>query len=503
MTEPQAPEKKPETDAVTPAKDAGAPPSSSPLSTLVGVLGFVVTLGVGFYGGRWVSEKYDLNPVRWFRQTFMGEPAEALPEGERVRVELRGDEPQRGPNDALVTIIVFSDFECPFCAKAAPPLDDAVSDFGDDVRVIFKHYPLPGHRKAVPAAKTAFAALQQGKFWEVHDWLFEHKASLDGFDAFARGIGIDLERLALDRDGEAADKMLDSDHAAAGKAGANGTPHFIVNGLGYSGARESGNWRTIIKHELRAAEALVDAGTPRAEVYAALMKDAVDVVGDGGSIGGAPSQRAKPRPGEPDPDRHYRVTADDRPARGPADALVTIVAFSDFQCPFCKKVNATLDGLLAAYPQDVRIVFRQRPLNFHAEARPAARAALAAHRQGKFWEMHDKLFEDPKALRGEIYREYAGQLGLDLDRFDADMADPAIEAMIRDDELLAGRFGANGTPAFFINGRFLSGAQPGDVFKSVIDEELASARAMVESGVPRDQVFARVMDGAETEVAKK
>ncbi len=509
MSEPSSPDSsdsKPESAAEPSAATssaAGAAPAKG-MSTLVGVLGFALTLAGGFYGGRWVSEKYDVNPVRWFKQTFMGEPAPKLPDGERIRVSLRGDEPQRGPDDALVTLIIFSDFQCPYCAKAVEPLDNAVDDFGDDVRVLFKHYPLPGHTKALPAAKMAWAAHQQGKFWEVHNWLFEHKAAFKGFDEFAAGLGLDVARLKTDADGPGAAEAIDSDHLAGGRAGAGGTPYFVVNGHRYSGTRGAGQWRTIIKHELAAAEALIDEGTAPADVYKALMKDGLDVYGDGTPIGGAPSKRGARRPGEPAADVHYRVTADDRPAHGPADALVTIVAFSDFQCPFCQKVNVTLDALREGYGDDLRVVFRNRPLNFHAQARPAAKAALAAHKQGKFWEMHDRLFDQQKKLKGTLYRELAEELGLDLDRFDADFADAEgeLDRMIREDELLASKFGANGTPAFFINGRYLSGARPITSFRATIDEEIADAKALISAGTPRDQVFSAIMEKAATEVEK-
>ena len=181
---------------------------------------------------------------------------------------------------------------------------------------------------------------------------------------------------------------------------------------------------------------------------------------------------------------------------------MTIVAFSDFQCPYCNKVNKTLDSLVEVYGQDLRIVFRNRPLNFHPQARPAAKAALAAHRQGQFWAMHDKLFDDQMGLKGDIYRKFAEELGLDLERFDADFADDELERMIREDELLAAKFGANGTPAFFINGRFLNGAQPINAFKAIIDEELADAKKLVDGGTPRSEVFAAILADAKTEVEK-
>lgn len=493
-----------DTDPKPAAKEAAPEPAKkSGSSTLIGVLGFAVTLALGFYGGRVISERYDINPLRWFNQTFRGE-APDLPGGERVRVVLRGDEPSRGPADALVTVIVFSDFQCPYCAKAVPPLDEAVADAKDDVRVIFKHYPLPMHPGAVPAARAAWAAHRQGKFWEVHDWLFEHKGNLTGIQDFVRGLGVDVEKFDNDRASEAATAALDSDYEAGGKAGAGGTPFFVVNGHTYSGARPAGNWRRILDYERDAAEEVLSAGTPRAAVYAALMKDAKDVFGDGGAVGAAPSKRAAqgPRPGDPDPSVHYRVPIDERPTKGPADALVTIVAFSDFQCPFCAKVNPTIEALMGRYGGDLRVAFRQRPLSFHPMARPAAAGALAAHRQGKFWEMHDRLFAAQKSLSPASIRGIAEELGLDMQAYDAAIADPAIEAMIAEDEALAGQVGASGTPAFFVNGRFLSGAQPLENFAALIDEELAAAKALVAAGTPRAEVYAKVMADAAAEVKR-
>jgi protein-disulfide isomerase len=481
MTEPQSP------STASPSPAPGG--KTSPATILLGVLGFAATLALGFYGGRYVRETFFVTTE--------------LEQGDRYKVGLRGDEPQIGPDDALVTIIIFSDFQCPFCGKAAPELLSAYKSNDEDVRLIFKHYPLPGHQKAVPAAKAAWAAHQQGKFWEMHDWLFDHKSNLDGVQEHVKKLGLDVARFERDRDSEGATAAIDSDHLSGGKAGASGTPYFMVNGRPYSGMRIAKQWRDIIDHERKAAEALVKSGTPRAEVYAALLKDAKETRGGGAAVGGAPSKRPAARADGPDPAKRYRVLADDRPQKGPDDALITIVEFSDFQCPFCRQVNDTLAIILNRYGGDVRLVFRQRPLNFHREARGAAKAALAAGRQGKFWEMHDKLFAEQKTLNAGSYKLFAEVLGLDLARFESDMNDPAIEAMIGEDEAIAGRFGANGTPAFFINGRPLSGAMPVDAFVEVIEEELTVARAQVGEGVPRGEVLGRVMADALDSFAPK
>ena len=145
------------------------------------------------------------------------------------------------------------------------------------------------------------------------------------------------------------------------------------------------------------------------------------------------------------------------PARGPATAKVTIVEFSDFQCPFCARVNATLEQLLRDYPNNVRILFRHNPLPFHNNAAPAAEAAVAAKKQGKFWEMHDKLFADQSDLERPALELHAVQLGLDLTAFRAALDTHAGKARVDEDLALGRQLGVRGTPNFFINGRSLIG----------------------------------------------
>src|SRR3990172_10570443 len=111
----------------------------------------------------------------------------------------------------------------------------------------------------------------------------------------------------------------------------------------------------------------------------------------------------------------------------------------------------------------------------HNQAMPAALAAEAAHRQGKFWEMHDKLFGDQQALSDASYEKFAKEIGLDVERFKKDYASPEVKARVEADSREAGQLGVNGTPGFFVNGRFLSGAQPFEAFKTLIDQELGQA----------------------------
>ena len=165
------------------------------------------------------------------------------------------------------------------------------------------------------------------------------------------------------------------------------------------------------------------------------------------------------------------------PAMGPANAKVTIVELVDFQCPFCERAVATVHDLAALYPDDVRVVIKHLPLPGHKQARPAAIAAMAAHRQGKFWEMHEMLFANQSKLDADAMRGYARHLGLDLARFERDLADPAIAAQIDADAAEAVDKGFRGVPAFTVNGRTVVGAVPLEVMRGVVEEELSRARA--------------------------
>ena len=165
-----------------------------------------------------------------------------------------------------------------------------------------------------------------------------------------------------------------------------------------------------------------------------------------------------------------------RPERGGAKATVTIVEFSDYQCPFCKRGEDSAQKVFETYGDKVRIVFRDYPLPFHDRARPAAEAANCANAQSKFWEYNKKLFANQGALSDDNLKAYAKDLGLDTAKFDECYAKKPFSAAIDKDLADGVAAGVNGTPAFFINGRSLSGAQPFEKFKEIIDEELAAAK---------------------------
>jgi protein-disulfide isomerase len=162
------------------------------------------------------------------------------------------------------------------------------------------------------------------------------------------------------------------------------------------------------------------------------------------------------------------------PARGPKDAKVTIVEFSDFECPYCGAAHDTVEQVMSTYAGKVRLVYRQFPLNFHPHAAKAAEASLCASDQGKFWEYHDVLFKNQKKLDPTDLKAHASEVGLDAQKFGQCLESGDKKKAVDADQQAGLAAGVGGTPAFFINGIFLNGAQPIEEFKKVIDGELAS-----------------------------
>jgi len=167
-----------------------------------------------------------------------------------------------------------------------------------------------------------------------------------------------------------------------------------------------------------------------------------------------------------------RVRATGGPSRGPETAPITIVEFTDFQCPFCSRAMPTLQSLEEKFGQKVRLVFKHYPLPIHKEANRAAEAAVCAEEQGRFWEMHDKLFTDPNRLSATDIARYAQESNIEPSRFNDCLASGRGAERVKLDRAEGEDYGVSNTPTFFVNGRFLLGAVPLGTFASVVEEEL-------------------------------
>lgn len=207
----------------------------------------------------------------------------------------------------------------------------------------------------------------------------------------------------------------------------------------------------------------------------------------GGFAGGNYYARPNRRPPPPVPPAVVPMDPHS-PRKGPSPAKVTIVEFVDIQCPYCDRGRQVVHAL--GIPE-VAIVLRHRPLKFHKNARPAAIAIQAAHRQGKAWELYATLFDHRTALDDEHILGYAKDVGVDVPRFESDLKDPAVAAEVDADSALADKLIVASTPSYFINGRGVRGAKPREAFLEIINEEIAAVDALLASGVPLADVFAK------------
>ena len=182
--------------------------------------------------------------------------------------------------------------------------------------------------------------------------------------------------------------------------------------------------------------------------------------------------------GQPPPllEDPVKIPIDGAPSKGPENARITFVEFSDFECPYCSRAIHELDAIMKAYPKDVRLVFKQYPLEMHPHAPLAAQAALAANAQGKFWEMHDKMFANFRKLSRANILLWAKEIGLDMSRFEAELDSGKYKSAVAKDVAEGDRLGISGTPTIFVNGRRYNGHLGLDSMKPILDKQLQAKR---------------------------
>ena len=380
------------------------------------------------------------------------------------KVPVLADDPVKGPKDALVTIIEFSEFQCPFCKRVGETINKVLETYKDDVRIVWKDNTLPFHPRAKPAAilaRHAYKTKGDKGFWEAHDALFESQPKLEDADleAIAGKIGLPWDAVKSAIDSNKYMDKLDSSQEVANDFQARGTPHFFINGVRLSGAQPFEKFKAAIDEQLGKAKAAVARGVPKAKVYEEVTKEGK----------------------EPPPPEKKEVPAPDAssPFKGGANAKVTIQIFSEFQCPFCKKVEPTLAEIEKEFGNKVKFVWRNLPLPFHKDAPLASEAAQEAFAQkgnAGFWKYHDKLFEgQEQGLGRERLEAVATEVGLDMEKFKSALDTHKHKAKVDADAKIGNDAGINGTPGFVINGYFLSGAQPAPAFKKLVNRALREA----------------------------
>ena len=403
-------------------------------------------------------------------ENFKNAPAPKKEEDEEEKEDTKtvwrvpvGNSPVQGKADAPITIIEFSDFQCPYCKRVEPQLKKIHDTYGDKVRLVWKHEPLPFHPRAIPAAAlTLEARAQKGDkgFWDAHDKLFDIQPKLEDADLekAASELGLDVAKFKAAVKDNKYKKDIDADMELGEDVQASGTPHFFVNGRRLVGAQPYEKFSKIIDEELAKYDAQKGKIAGK-DYYASLMKDAK----------GAPEPEKKQAPPVPAGDAY----------KGGKDAKVVIQQWSDFQCPFCSRVEPTVNEISKAYGDKVKIVWRDKPLPMHPNAPIAAEAGREALKQkgsDGFWKMHKIMFENQQKLAREDLEGYAKTIGLDMDKFKAALDSHVHKAAVDADDKVGTDLGISGTPAFLINGYYVSGAQPFPKFKKLIDKAMAEAK---------------------------
>ena len=368
-----------------------------------------------------------------------------------------------GDPNAPVTIVEFTDYQCPYCSQhSLETMPRIVTEFVDTGRVYYmlKDLPLDQlHPDARAAAEAARCAGDQDAYWEMHDEIFANQSQWAGqgeaakelFVGYAAGLGLDESAMTACLESGQFTDAVEANAAEASALGISGTPMFFVDGYPLNGARPFEHFELAVQYaeEGRLAEAYAPAEQPPQEPAGPAAPADVEI-GDAFAIG--------------DP-----------------DAPITIVEFTDFQCPFCvRHFQQTYPRIVEEYVDAgvVRYVFKDFPLNsIHPQAAEAAQAARCANDQDAFLEMHDLLFQRQMQWGGqnptEIFVGFAEDLDLDTGAFNECLTSGKYEDAVNADLNQGIQLGVTGTPAFFLNGFGISGAQPYDLFEEAIESLLA------------------------------
>ncbi len=346
--------------------------------------------------------------------------------------------PEDPSDNGIIHITEYFDYQCPYCRVAQATIEQLKEKYGEKLEIEYKHFPLPSHTGAFLAAQAAECAREQNEFERYHAKLFENQNALakDDLLRYAVSLNLDVKKFTQCLDSQKTAQIVQSHLEDGQTKGVTGTPAFFVDGKSIQGAQPIETFVAIIegKNSIVAVPKVVEPMAP------------------------------------------IQISPDDDPSMGSLDAMVVMYEFSDFQCPYCKRFHVeTFHQIKQEYIDTGKLLFvyKDLPLDFHAQAMPSAIAAQCAHEQGKFWGFQDKLFENQQSLSEQLYLSIAKELGLDMGSFEACRTDGALEA--QQDAKEASSAGISGTPGFLINGEVVSGAMPYESFKALIESKLAEA----------------------------
>ena len=323
------------------------------------------------------------------------------------------------------------------------------------------------------------AAHKQGKFWEMYDIIFKNKTQWkkatdvnEWLISKAEELGLDIKRYKRDLKNKTLETYINSDIEAASRMGIRGTPGTLVNGRFISGAMPLGTFKKVIDEAIEKATPLAEKGLKGDGLYRELTKDGLDKIVKGGK------DRKKKNPFK----KYDIELTGTEPWTGNEQAPVTVIEFTEHQCPFCKRGAETIRKVVKDYDGKVKLVLKHLPLSFHKQALPAAyftAAVKRAYGNKKFFEASDMLFANQKEWKKDhikAFEKYAKDLGLDWNKVKKAMDDPETKTAVNLDMSEAAKHNIKSVPAFFINGKLISGAKKEEYFKAVIDKTLKKGK---------------------------
>jgi protein-disulfide isomerase len=353
--------------------------------------------------------------------------------------------PMRGTAGASVQIVEFSDMQCPYCRRQVEALQQIVNAYPGKVSWYFKNYPLSFHPDSALAHRALMAAGRQGKFWEMHDAIFANQASIKRNDLIrmASQLKLDIAQFNADIENASIDAEVEKDRVEGERLGVSGTPAMFINGRPLTGVRTYAELQQVIEDELK-----IGPQSPT------------------GPTGNSPPA----------------VIVLTSVSRGPEDAPVTITWFGDLSSPLSSDADQVLGSLQKTYPQQVRLIFKNRPVAVYTLAEQVHQAAMYAASQGKFWEMEKRLVSLKRRPTREDVLHAAQEVGLDPAKVSAALDSGEYRDAVARDVLEARRLDVRGSPVFFVNSIRLDGVQPLARMQEAVEAELKRKQEALRAG---------------------
>ncbi len=408
------------------------------------------------------------------------------------RVPIEG-KPWKGARNALITIVEFSTYTCPFCSRVQPTLKQIMDEYKGQVKIVYHHNPMVQNQASLLSAIAGIEVFNQrgnDAFWKYNEFLYADQGKLrtearQFIEAAAENAGgINMGRLRKALDEQHHKDVIDEHGKLATALGARGSPTFFINGRKLRGARPFEAFKQVIDEELKKAEAAIkERKATKANYYDHILKTGLTQVKY--LPGAAPDQ---PKPKQPrkimDPDVVYKMPIDGKPWKGAEHALVTMVVSNSFQCGFSGRVAKTLDQIIEEYGKHVKLVYHHNALPFQKQAMLAAEASHEAFVQkgnDGFWAYHDKLYANMAEIRKgrEFLEQVAEEVDLDMAKFKKALDENTHRKLMEEQRDYAVQLGARGTPATFVNGKLVTGARPYEAFKQTVEQAMNEAKPLV------------------------